>query len=62
MKIHLYAAIFFLVLIMGCDAPTNDLTKKAVSEAELKRDTFLVRLEMTNVSILFTCQRATILI
>ena len=40
MKIHLFAAIFFLVLIMGCDAPTNDLTEKAVSEAELKRDTF----------------------
>ena len=40
MKIHLLAAIFFLVLIMGCDAPTDDLTEKAVSEAELKRDTF----------------------
>lgn len=40
MKIHLFAAIFFLVLSMGCDAPTDDLTEKAVSEAELKRDTF----------------------
>ena len=49
MKIHLFAAIFFLVLIMGCDAPTDDLTEKAVSEAELKRDTFFSEAEIANV-------------
>lgn len=45
MKVLLSLVISFFILIIGCDVPIDNATKKVISESELKRDTYFSQSE-----------------